>query len=105
MDRLHRVTPLPLGGGGAGDGGRRLCLVCLVWFGVSLAFLVVGVLAGRYVRYAVTAIPAVAVGAGVALGYGWQWRWGRVMTILLLAFSAGATLLIWYGRITRAYHT
>ncbi|MGI8854987.1 MAG: hypothetical protein ACR2JW_04490 [Thermomicrobiales bacterium] len=99
-------TPPPHGGGGAGGGGRRrLCLVCLVWFGVSLAFLIVGVLAGRYVRYAATAIPAVAVGAGVVLGYGWQWRWGRVMAIVLLAFSTGATLLIWYGRITRAYHT
>ena len=90
--------------GGLGGLGKQLCLICLVWFGVSLLFLVVGVLAGRYVRYAATAMPAVAVGAGVALGYGWRWRWGRVMTILLLAFSAGATLLIWYGRITQAYH-
>jgi hypothetical protein len=84
--------------------GKQLCLTCLVWFGVSLAFLIVGVLAGRYVRYAATAMPAVAAGAGIALGYGWRWRWGKVMTILLLAFSAGATLLVWYGRITRAYH-
>jgi hypothetical protein len=105
--RLAPPSSCPEGARGKGEGGlgRQLCLTCLVWFGVSLAFLVVGVLAGRYVRYAATAMPAVAVGAGVALGYGWQWRWGRVMTILLLAFSAGATLLIWYGRITRAYHT
>ncbi len=101
-----RAAPSPpsLRRKGVGGLGKQLCLMCLVWFGVSLAFLVIGVLAGRYVRYAVTAIPAVAVGAGVALGYGWQWRWGRVIALMLLAFSTGATLLIWYGRITRAYH-
>jgi len=89
---------------GAGGLGQSLCLVCLVWFGVALLFLVIGVLAGRYVRYAVTAIPAVAVGAGVALGSLWQWRWGRGIAIVLLIFSIAATLLVWYGRITRAYH-
>jgi hypothetical protein len=87
------------------EGGRTLCLVCLVWFGVALLFLIVGVLAGRYVRYAVTAIPAVAVGAGVALGALWQWRWGRGIAIVLLVFAIASTLLVWYGRITRAYHT
>ncbi len=76
----------------------------MIWCGVSLLFLVVGVLAGRYVRYAMTAIPAVAVGAGVALGYLWRWRWGRAVALLLLAFSIVSTLLVWYGRITRAYH-
>lgn len=118
---FYRVWPLllaPLGwwllwrvGGARGPGGgdrigaaRRLAVLCLIWFGVSLAFLVAGVLAGRYVRYALTAIPAVAVGAGVALGYGWRWRWGRVVAVALLAFSVATTLLIWYGRITRAYH-
>lgn len=90
---------------GSGEGGRSLCLVCLVWFGVALLFLIVGVLAGRYVRYAVTAIPAVAVGAGIALGALWRWRWGRGMAIVLVIFSIAATLLVWYGRITRAYHT
>ncbi|MGI8689252.1 MAG: hypothetical protein ACR2M3_11795 [Thermomicrobiales bacterium] len=89
---------------GVGGLGSRLCLVCLVWFGVALLFLVVGVLAGRYVRYAVTAIPAVAVGAGVAIGYLWQWRWGRGIAIVLFVFGITATLLVWYGRITRAYH-
>lgn len=84
--------------------GPRLCLVCLIWFGVAFLFLVAGVLAGRYVRYAVTAIPAVAAGAGVALGYLWQWRWGRGIAIVLLVFSIASTLLVWYGRITRAYH-
>jgi len=98
-------SPLPrTAGGGAGGGGRTLCLVCLAWVGVALLFLVVGVLAGRYVRYAVTAIPAVAVGAGVALGSLWQWRWGRGIAIVLLIVSIAATLLVWYGRITRAYH-
>jgi len=116
---LYRLWPLllaPLGywvlfaptprtaGGGAGGGGRVLCLVCLVWFGVALLFLIVGVLAGRYVRYAVTAIPAVAVGAGVALGFVWRWRWGRAVAIVLLVLSVVSTLLVWYGRITRAYH-
>jgi hypothetical protein len=72
---------------------------------VALLFLIVGVLAGRYVRYAVTAIPAVAVGAGVALGALWQWRWGRGIAIVLLVFAIASTLLVWYGRITRAYHT
>ncbi|MCA1666978.1 MAG: hypothetical protein LC793_06175, partial [Thermomicrobia bacterium] len=84
--------------------GRTLSLVCLVWFGVALLFLIVGVLTGRYVRYAVTAIPAVAVGAGVALGALWRWRWGKGAAIALLAFSVAATLLVWYARITRAYH-
>ncbi|MDQ2785381.1 MAG: hypothetical protein M3Y58_10315 [Chloroflexota bacterium] len=105
--RLLRRVPsrsLFLLGKGAGGLGSRLCLVCLVWFGVALLFLVVGVLAGRYVRYAMTAIPAVAVGAGVALGSLWQWRWGRGIAIVLLVFSIAATLLVWYGRITRAYH-
>jgi hypothetical protein len=46
----------------------------------------------------------VAVGAGVALGYTWQWRWGRVVVLAFLAFSVVSTLLVWYGRITRAYH-
>lgn len=87
------------------EGTRSICLVCLVWLGVSLLFLIIGVLAGRYVRYAVTAIPAVAVGAGVALAYLWRWRWGRGIAIVLLVFSVAATLLVWYGRITRAYHT
>jgi len=95
--------PLPRGKG-AGGLGKTLCLVCLVWVGVALLFLVVGVLAGRYVRYAVTAIPAVAVGAGVALGALWQSRWGRGIAIVLLVVSIAATLLVWYGRITRAYH-
>lgn len=105
---FYRIWPLllaPLGCWLLWRGNQRLTLVCLVWFGVSLAFLFVGVLAGRYVRYAVTAIPAVAVGAGVALGYGWRWRWGKVMAVSLLMLSVGTTLLVWYGRITRAYHT
>jgi len=89
------------------EGGltKTLCLVCLVWCGVALLFLVVGVLAGRYVRYAVTAIPAVAVGAGVALGFLWRWRWGRGIAVVLVIVSVVSTLLVWYGRITRAYHT
>jgi len=99
------VSPPPLPDReGAGRLEKPLCLVCLVWFGVSLLFLVVGVLAGRYVRYAMTAIPAVAVGAGVALGYLWQWRWGRGVALALLVFSVASTLLVWYGRVTRAYH-
>ena len=103
--RITDQSPLPrMAGGGVGGGGRSLCLVCLVWFGVALLFLVVGVLAGRYVRYAVTANPAVAVGAGVALGSLWQWRWGRGVAIVLLVVSIATTLLVWYGRITRAYH-
>ncbi|MHB8648476.1 MAG: hypothetical protein ACYDAR_22060, partial [Thermomicrobiales bacterium] len=95
----------PRRGGGAGGVGSHLCLVCLVWCGVALLFLIIGALTGRYVRYAVTAIPAMAVGAGVALGYLWQWRWGRGIALALLVFSAVSTLLVWYGRITRAYHT
>ncbi len=91
---------------GEGDRlSRRLCVMSLVWGGVAIVFLVVGVLAERYVRYAVTAIPAVAVGAGVALGYGWRWRWERAVVVMLLMFSAVSTALVWYGRITRAYHT
>jgi hypothetical protein len=82
----------------------RLAALCVVWFGVSLLFLFAGVLAGRYVRYAMTAIPAVAVGAGVVIGYGWRWSWGRALALLLLGFSVVSTLLVWYGRITLAYH-
>jgi hypothetical protein len=67
-------------GEGPGEGtavSARLAALCVVWFGVSLLFLFVGVLAGRYVRYAMTAIPAVAVGAGVVIGYGWRWPLAR----------------------------
>ncbi len=99
------VASPPLPRTGEGDPTKTLCLVCLVWFGVALLFLVVGVLAGRYVRYAMTAIPAVAVGVGVALGYLWQWRWGKGVAIVLVIFTIASTLLVWYGRITRAYHT
>ncbi len=107
---LYRLWPLLLAPLGfwvlwRGKPTKILCLVCLVWFGVTLLFLVVGVLAGRYVRYAVTAIPAVAVGSGVALGFLWQWRWGKGVAMALLAVSIVSTLLVWYGRITRAYHT
>jgi hypothetical protein len=101
------VSPFPRSAGeGQGEGAisLRLVALCVVWCGVSLLFLIVGVLTGRYVRYSMTAIPAVTIGAGMALGYLWRWRWGRAVALLLLAFSVASTLLVWYGRITRAYH-
>ncbi len=95
----------------AGDDGetpvfaaRYAPLVVVGWLLGTLALLAVGVLSGRFVRHAVSAIPAVAVGASAVLAYVWRWRWGRVAVVALLAATTAATLLIWYGRITRTYH-
>lgn len=85
-------------------GTRHAALVMLGWLLGTLALLVIGVLTGRFVRHAVSAIPAVAVGASAVIAYAWRWRWGRVAVVALLVATAAMTLLIWYGRITRTYH-
>lgn len=85
-------------------GTPYVALALSAWLLGALVLLVVGVLTGQFVRYAVSALPAVAVGAGTALASGWRWPWGRVAVIALLAFTALATLFMWYGRITRTYH-
>jgi len=79
-------------------------LALSAWLLGALVLLIVGVLTGQFVRYAVSALPAVAVGASVALAHSWRWPWGRVAVIALLAFTGLATLFMWYGRITRTYH-
>ena len=86
------------------DADANAALVLSAWLVGALVLLIVGVLSGQFVRYAVSALPAVSVGAGVALAYGWQWRVGRVAVFALLALTAFATLVVWYGRITRTYH-
>lgn len=86
------------------DADANATLVLNAWLIGALVLLVVGVLSGQFVRYAVSALPAVSVGAGVTLAYGWQWRVGRGAVLALLALLAFATLVVWYGRVTRTYH-
>jgi len=86
------------------DADANAALVLSAWLVGALVLLIVGVFSGQFVRYAVSALPAVSVGVGVTLAYGWQWRVGRVAVLALLALTAFATLVVWYGRITRTYH-
>ena len=85
------------------DHAASTAFTIAVWLGIAAAMLLVGIVARLYVRYALSILPPVALGTAVALA--WlvrRWRWGWCVAAALLAFTAVATLLMWYDRIVYA---
>ncbi len=89
----------------SGLGSRfSLLLTLAIWLLVVLVMLVIGIVARLYVRYALYALPAVAVGAGIALAWlSRQGRWGGIAVAALLSLSVAWSLLMWYDRIVYAF--
>jgi hypothetical protein len=69
-----------------------------------LLFLVVGWVMNLYVRYALFALPVVALGAGALLSALWKrGRAGAWLTVMMLVFFAAEALALWQYRITYAF--
>lgn len=86
------------------EGRRKLALAAVGWAAAVLFFAVVGWAMNLYVRYALFALPIVAVGGGVLLSRVWRrGRVGPVLACLTLAFFTFQALALWQYRITYAF--
>ncbi|HET9494762.1 MAG TPA: hypothetical protein VFR15_11070 [Chloroflexia bacterium] len=78
---------------------RALLVVC-AWAVAVVLFALVGWIANLYVRYALFALPVVALGAGVLLGQLWRrGRWGAALPLLVVGYFAVEALVLWQYRI------
>jgi hypothetical protein len=86
--------------GSAVAGRARAVFVACGWALAVLLFALVGWIANLYVRYALFALPIVAVGAGVLLGQlGRKGRWGAAIPLLVVGYFAVEALVLWQYRI------
>jgi hypothetical protein len=83
------------------QGGRvRAILVVCAWAAAVVMFALVGWIANLYVRYALFALPVVALGAGALLGQLWRrGRWGAALPLLVVGYFAVEALVLWQYRI------
>jgi hypothetical protein len=82
----RRVSPAVLAAGG--------------WGVAVLIYALVGWIANLYVRYALFALPLVALGAGALLAtLSRRGRWSSVLTLLVVGFFAVQALVLWQYRI------
>jgi hypothetical protein len=99
---LGYVALLPGWGTGRAYGRQRswLVLVAAGWTLAILLFAFVGWLLNLYVRYALFALPVVALGVGTLLGRVWRdSRASRLLVTLLVVFFAVEALALWHYRI------
>jgi hypothetical protein len=83
------------------QGGRvRAILVVCAWAAAVVMFALVGWIANLYVRYALFALPVVALGAGALLGQLWRrGRWSAALPLLVVGYFAVEALVLWQYRI------
>jgi hypothetical protein len=85
----------------------RKSLVALAaggWLLAVLVFALVGWTVNLYVRYALFALPVVALGSGILLSRMWmRGRAGALLTLMILFFFAVEALALWQYRITYAF--
>ena len=84
-----------------GSTGRtRAVLVACAWAVAVITFALVGWIANLYVRYALFALPIVALGTGLLLGLlgrrGW---WGSALMLLVVGFFVVEAVVLWQYRI------
>ncbi|MGI8589373.1 MAG: hypothetical protein ACR2M0_17070, partial [Chloroflexia bacterium] len=91
-------------GPGARDpAARRMLLAAGVWAGVVIAYAIVGMAANLYVRYALFALPLVALGSGLLLSaLAANGRPARALVTLIMFAATLDALAFWYMRITFA---
>jgi hypothetical protein len=78
----------------------RAVLVAGGWSAAIIAYALVGWLANLYVRYALFALPLVALGAGALLGaLGRRGRWGDALALLVVGYFAFEAIALWQYRI------
>jgi hypothetical protein len=84
-----------------GSTGRtRAVLVACAWAVAVITFALVGWIANLYVRYALFALPVVALGAGVLLGLlARRGRWGSALILLVVGFFVVEAVVLWQYRI------
>jgi hypothetical protein len=78
----------------------RAVLVASGWSVAIIAYALVGWLSNLYVRYALFALPLVALGAGALLGaLGRRGRWGSALALLVVGYFAVEAVALWQYRI------
>lgn len=88
----------------ARDRHRRLVLGVIGWSVAVVIFAFVGWATNLYVRYALFALPVLALGTGVLLSRIWgKGRYGGWLSLLVVAFFVVETFSLWQYRITYAF--
>jgi hypothetical protein len=87
-----------------GQGRAMLVLAAAGWLLSVALFAIVGWTVNLYVRYALFALPVLALGAGILLAGVWRrGPLGAAITLMLLAFYVAEALALWQYRITYAF--
>jgi hypothetical protein len=88
----------------SGAAARALILAALGWGIAVLAYAVVGWTVNLYVRYALFALPVIALGSGVLLALvSRRGKAGALTAVLVLLFFAVEAVALWHFRITYAF--
>jgi hypothetical protein len=91
-------------GGRRGEIARALVLAALGWIVSVVFFALVGWATNLFVRYALFALPIIALGCGLMLSAVWaRGRSGRWLGLLVLVFFAVEALAFWQYRINYAF--
>ncbi|MEO8286480.1 MAG: hypothetical protein ABI670_08590 [Chloroflexota bacterium] len=99
---LSARTGLP--GSSRSTNRRRLLLGAVAWGTSVVVLALVGWLTNLYVRYALFALPIIALGTGLLLGAAWtRGRYGKWLVLLLIVFFAVEALAFWQNRINYAF--
>ncbi len=87
-----------------GRGKGRLALAAAGWGLAALLFALVGWIANLYVRYALFALPVIALGTGILLSALWRkGRMGAWLSMLIVAYFVAEVLALWQYRINYAF--
>ncbi len=102
--RIPQILGLPPGRQPIQAFRTRLVLAAVGWAFAVIVFALIGWATNLYVRYALFALPVLALGTGILLSRVWDRGWaGKWVSLSLLAFFTVQALALWQYRITYGF--
>jgi len=84
--------------------GAVVAVAAAGWLLAVILYALIGWTVNLYVRYALFALPVVALGAAIVLSGLWRrGRAGALLTSMMFLFFAAEALALWHFRITYAF--